>query len=343
LEALKSSGLFDFLAGSEWRRGQLLILAYHGVSLDDEHLWRPELYITPEQFRSRMITLRDYGCNVLPLAEALQRLSAGTLLPRSVVLTFDDGFYDFYRQAFPIIRELGWPVTVYLTSYYSGYNRPVFDVMCSYLLWKGAGRVLDASGIIGGAEKFDLRSAEGQSAAAMAIRYFAREMKYSAVDKDALLTSLADRLCLDYDLILSRRILHLLSPAELAEIGAAGVDIQLHTHRHHSPHLRELFLSEVEDNKLFIERFAKPPRHFCYPSGVYEPRHCVWLREVGVASATTTQPGLAARKTDHYQLPRLGDTSTLANIEFEAWLCGLAGLLPHRRAWAEVMIPPFYY
>jgi peptidoglycan/xylan/chitin deacetylase (PgdA/CDA1 family) len=343
LGLLKSFGLFDALAKTEWRKNRLLILGYHGVSLDDEHLWNPELYVSPEHFRDRMTTLKEYGCNVLPLAEALQKLTDGALPPRSVVLTFDDGSYDFFQQAFPVIRELGWPVTVYLTSYYAGYNRPVFDVMCSYLLWKGGGRVVDASGVVSGPKRFDLSCAEGRAAATTAIKSFAREMKYSARDKDALLTRLAERLRLDYQAILSKRILHLLSPAELAELAAAGVDIQLHTHRHYSPKQRGLFQSELEENRLFIERFSSPPRHFCYPSGVYEPRSSAWLRELGVASAATTQPGLAAQGTDRYELPRLIDTSSLDAVELEGWLCGLAGLLPRRPVQVGALFPPFYY
>ena len=52
-------------------------------------------------------------------------------------LTFDDGLCDFFSVAFPIVESFGYPVTLYLTTYYVEYNRPVFDPMCSYLLWKG--------------------------------------------------------------------------------------------------------------------------------------------------------------------------------------------------------------
>src|SRR5687767_14681536 len=87
----KSMGVFDVLRQSDWRKHQLLILAYHGISIEDEHEWDPALYISPEQFRGRMQALKDYGCHVLPLAEALQKLWSGTLPTCSTVLTFDDG------------------------------------------------------------------------------------------------------------------------------------------------------------------------------------------------------------------------------------------------------------
>src|SRR6476646_1491347 len=124
LNVSKSIGVFNVLRQSDWRKGQLLILAYHGVSIDDEHIWDSDLFLSPEQFRSRMEALKDYGCHVLSLTDALQKLWSGKLPTCSVVLTFDDGSSDFYSRTFPILREFGWPATVYLTSYYSNYNRP---------------------------------------------------------------------------------------------------------------------------------------------------------------------------------------------------------------------------
>jgi hypothetical protein len=95
------------------------------------------------EFRKRMALLREAKCSVVNLGEALKRLDQGTLPPRSVVLTFDDGFADFYDVAWPILREFGFPATVYLTTYYMARNLPVFDPALYYLLWKGRGRQLD--------------------------------------------------------------------------------------------------------------------------------------------------------------------------------------------------------
>jgi peptidoglycan/xylan/chitin deacetylase (PgdA/CDA1 family) len=342
LEFAKSAGVFDLLARSGWRRDRLLILAYHGVSQCDEHLWNPALYMTPEQFRDRMRLLKERGCNVLALGPALKMLKAGELPEMSVVITFDDGFHSFYRQAFPIIREFNWPVTIYLTSYYSGFNRPVFDVMCSYLLWKGRGQVVDG-GLINEVS-LDLRSVNGRSAAALAIRSFARQSKLSAAGKDSLLTSLAGQLGVDYETILANRLLHLLNPDEVSQLAGQGVDIQLHTHRHCAPNDRRLFLREVEENRSFIKSLThSSASHFCYPAGVYNPQHFSLLGEANVVSATTCKAGLATNYTNPLALPRLTDTSSLHEVEFEGWLCGLSGFLPRRSMQDDEVINPFYY
>ena len=343
LNVSKSIGVFNALRQSDWRKQQLLILAYHGVSIDDEHLWDSDLYITPEHFRRRMQALKDSGCHVLPLADGLQRLWTGTLPTCSVVLTFDDGSSDFYSRVFPILREFDYPATVYLTSYYSNYNRPVFDVMCSYLLWKGRGRVLDVSGLIDGCESFDLTSTPVRESAVKAIREFSRQRRFSAKQKDKLLNALAERLQLDYQTILSKRILHLLSADELATLAAAGIDIQLHTHRHHAPKIRDSFLLELQENKNFISRFTKLPQHFSYPHGLYAPCYTPWLGDCDVTSATTCEPGLATNQSNPYKLPRLVDTSSLSLIELEGWISGFSKFLPRKPTKTGSDIPPYYY
>ncbi len=92
------------------------------------------------------------------LGEGLERLGAEELPPRSVAITFDDGAYDFYSQAYPLLKAHGFPVTVYQTTYYSDYQKPIFNLMCSYLLWKRRGTVLDKGSALGLDQPMDLRS-----------------------------------------------------------------------------------------------------------------------------------------------------------------------------------------
>jgi peptidoglycan/xylan/chitin deacetylase (PgdA/CDA1 family) len=109
------------------------------------------------------------------------------------------------------------------------------------------------------------------------------------------------------------------------------MDIQLHTHRHRTPSDRTLFLREIEDNRKRIEAMTgSRPTQFCYPSGAYEEAFLPWLREAGVESATTCDPGIATRSSEPLLLPRLVDSSTLSPVEFEGWLAGVADMLPHR-------------
>jgi hypothetical protein len=223
-------------------------------------------------------------------------------------------------------------VTLYLTTFYSHYQRPVFDLMCSYLLWKGRGKALDLKKLTGQDIQTDLRELDARENALGQIHAFARGQKLSADEKDAFAASLAAHLDVDYQALLEQRRMHNLTPDEVRILNAGGIDVQLHTHRHRTPLDRQLFLREIEDNRQSIrEMTGKNPTHFCYPSGVYDQKFLPWLREAGVVSATTCESGFASRSSNQLLLPRFLDNATLSPIEFESWLTGISAALPQRR------------
>ena len=111
-----AAGVSRRFAGTAWRCRRLMILCYHGVSLADEHEWNPTLYISPRTLARRFDALRRLGCTVLSLPEAVDRLYAEDLPERAVVLTFDDGYYDFKAEALPLLEQRRYPATVYVTT-----------------------------------------------------------------------------------------------------------------------------------------------------------------------------------------------------------------------------------
>ena len=326
--AAKKTGFFARAAASDWRRRRLAILCYHGVSLRDEHHWNPHLYITPDLLRRRLELLRRSGCNLLPLDDAVERLRQGTLPPHAVALTFDDGFYDFYRQAAPVLREYRAPATVYVCTYYSWFNRPVFDPMLDYLLWKGAGKMLAWPEIL---DREVSLNAGNLAEVRQRLYAFASGARLSAADKDALLAELSGRLRVDYGEICRSRVLQLMNPDELRDAAAQGFDLQLHTHRHRMPVDGDLFIKEVEDNRAALSRVREGAvRHFCYPSGVYYAQSGELLGRCGVVSATTCEPGLVSASTNPFYLNRYSDDMLTHDLVFEACTSGVAWLLPHR-------------
>lgn len=329
LRLAEATGASRMLSGSAWRRHRLLILCYHGVSMYDEHEWG-NLYISLETFRRRMQFVARARYNVLPLSEAVHRLQNGTLPDRAVVITFDDGLHDFFSVAFPILESFGYPVTLYVTTYYVGFNRPVFDPMCSYLLWKGRHKQR-----LEWPEIFPVPTAlddAGRQRAIAMIQQFAISRKLSGSAKDDLLARLAGRLDIDYQELSRRRVMHLITPAEATELAARGVDLQYHTHRHRVYRKRERLFAELQDNRRSIAMFtSSEPRHFCYTGGFYLPEYPEYLKEYGMLSATTCEAGLCTARSNLLLLPRVVDTMGLSDLEFRSWLAGTAGLLPRRR------------
>jgi peptidoglycan/xylan/chitin deacetylase (PgdA/CDA1 family) len=333
LKSLKSIGAAKVVHNSRWRQSRLLILAYHGVSLADEHCFNGSLFVSADLLRSRFEILKRSKSTVLPLEEGIARLYANDLPERAVAVTFDDGLSDFHRRAFPIIREFNIPVTLYLTTFYSHYQRPVFDLMCAYLLWKGRDKVVNLKPLTGNDLQLDLARTNSRAGALQEIHGFARRAELSADEKDTFAASLAKHLDVDYDTLLANRVMHNLTADEVSDLSGGGINIELHTHRHRTPLDHNLFVREIEENRASILAMTgKSPNHFCYPSGKYDLRFLPWLQELGVISGVTCDIGFASSTSDRLLLSRFLDSSNLSPIEFESWLCGISAALPQRRA-----------
>src|SRR5258706_15656737 len=115
------------------------------------------------------------------------------------------------------------PVTVYLTTFYYHYQRPVFDLMCSYLLWKARRKALDLKKLTGQDIEINLSSNDGREAVLTLIHAFALIQKLSADEKDAFAAAMAKQLRVDYDELIEQRILHNLTATEVSKGAGGGI------------------------------------------------------------------------------------------------------------------------
>ncbi len=332
LTASRRAGVNTLVASTAWRDARLVILCYHGVSLDDEHVAWPDLYLPPDLFRRRLEHLRARRCNILPLGDALERLRAGSLPPRSVAITFDDGTQDFARRAVPLLQEFDVPATVYVATYYSGRGQPIFDTALRYVLWRGRETRAELGALAGTPEPLTLGSREERLRAGDALMLRARAESMGADEKDALLRRVAEAVGLDYDAFVATGMFQIMTPAQIRTLPHDLIGLGLHTHRHRLPAEAGAFARELADNRTALHSLgATALTHFCYPNGEYRADVRGWLRSLGVASATTCVPGVAGRDGDPFLLPRVVDTCGVSDVAFDAWVTGVADLLPRRR------------
>ncbi|MDX6596513.1 MAG: hypothetical protein QOE87_400, partial [Gaiellales bacterium] len=88
-------------------RPGLRILYYHRVSAD-----RDALAVTPGAFRRQMEAIATTGLRVVDLYE-IDHLKLAPGEP-AFALTFDDGYRDVLENALPVMREHGFPSTVFV-------------------------------------------------------------------------------------------------------------------------------------------------------------------------------------------------------------------------------------
>ena len=109
---------------------RLPILRYHHVV---ESLGLPvkDMGVSPNKFEQQMSFLSQKGYRCLNLSDAIANLQEGNPQPeRSFVLTFDDGYFDIYENAFPVLKKFGFNATVFVVA------EPVEDGIKGYLSWQ---------------------------------------------------------------------------------------------------------------------------------------------------------------------------------------------------------------
>jgi hypothetical protein len=113
------------------------------------------------------------------------------LPPRTLVITFDDGWLGIGLKAVPVLRKYGFPSTLYVTTRDVVDETPVFDVALRYLIWKGRGKALDL-GLLGlGPGAIALNSPEEREHAAWRLSQAVME---DGSDRKVLLAKLAEAL-----------------------------------------------------------------------------------------------------------------------------------------------------
>jgi len=310
-------------------RHRLLILCFHGFQLVDEARFRPMLFLRNSVLEQRLDRIQRSGFPVLSLEVGLSALSTGTLPHNAICITLDDGFFSVLQKAVPLLSRYDMPATLYLTSYYVDKETPIFRLVIQYMFWKTPVERLDLSDQSWGPNApVPLQDEEARNRIGWEIIAYG-ESACSEEERQSICLLLGRRLQIDYEEILKSRILSLMTAEEISGLRAAGIDVQMHTHRHRLPLENDSEARrEIRENRMFIERVrGQNKTHLCYPSGEWSTDQWPLLREEGIASAVTCEPGLNTSSTPLLGLYRILDQDDLPQIAFEAELFGFCELI----------------
>lgn len=298
------------------RSNRLCVVNYHRIlEVPDPMLESEPDLVT---FRWQMALLKRCF-NVMPLSSALTALNAGSLPPRSLCITFDDGYRSVHELALPVLRELALPATVFVTSGYIGQGNMWNDLIIEAVEHLPAGR-LDLRPI--GLGDYSLANLVERKATLTelieASKYLPPSARLALVEHLTALVGVRDPegLMLTADMVIN--------------LDRHGIEIGAHTVSH--PILTSLddesARCEIVGGKEQLEALlCKPVRLFAYPNGKvgkdFDARHAAMAREAGFEAAFTTLPGAIRRGDDRFQLARSrpwDKTPLLFGLRLLRWL-----------------------
>jgi peptidoglycan/xylan/chitin deacetylase (PgdA/CDA1 family) len=264
------------------RPGALRILCYHGLCDDAlaKNPWVPDYFVTQSAFDAQLGYLRQRA-HVLPLAEAFVRLRDGSLPPRAVSITFDDGYANNLTLAYPVLQKYGLPATIFLSTAYieSGDLFPFLKL-----------KLIRLSGYVDANERRQYKTSP--------LDHIVQRINERWPEVGKSLT--ADQL----------RTLRPMTPDEVRATDPQLIEFGAHTHTHCilGNESRERREQEIRSSIDKVERWTgRPVRLFAYPNGErgdYGEMDKEVLRSRGIQAAVTATAGANNRWCEPFELKR---------------------------------------
>lgn len=279
------------------RAKRFAVLIYHRVTVEPD-LLIPE-QIDRDTFASQLRTLRTCF-NVTPLHDALDLQQEGRLPPRTVCITFDDGYADNATVALPLLREHGCHATFFIAT----------DYLDGGAMWND--RIIHAVRVTE-RDELDLeriglgRFGTGSIAARRStLAELIEKCKYQEPrQREQMATAICELAGVGVPQTL------MMSSAQIRELADAGMELGGHTASH--PILAAISGAEAEreiaSGRSRLEEIAGTKvRLFAYPNGRpnrdYRREHVDLVRRLGFSAAVSTSWGAPDASGDPFQIPR---------------------------------------
>jgi peptidoglycan/xylan/chitin deacetylase (PgdA/CDA1 family) len=292
-----ASSIYSKLSKSE----SAVALMYHSVSSEKDRNWiDPDNDMPIELFEEQMHFLHK-NCNVVSL-DHLQDLLVNhePIEPRTVLITFDDGYRNNLINAAPILKKYDLPATIYLATAYIDSGDPQWiDELYSYFRHRKSDHLeLPNLG------KFNLSTMEEKTKAYSMLKHRMvestmeeRRLILLQVNKQLGATPIPEKLTLSW--------------ADLDRIVCEFPNLAIGFHTKSHADLTGLDSAasamDIKNGMLDLERnLGLKPRHFSYPYGKWNDQIRTQVKRAALHSAITSEPVPAITAvSDIYTLPRI--------------------------------------
>ncbi|WP_428649067.1 polysaccharide deacetylase family protein [Roseibium sp.] len=287
--------------------GAVFMMHHVRPARDDAFQPNRHLEITPDFLRLAIERIRANGYEIIAMDEAVDLLKSGYGSHRYAVLTFDDGYRDNLEIAYPILKELNAPFTVYIAT-------GLID-RTSELWWLALERIIAENDEVvftraGETSGIPCRSIQEKNACFnKLVDYLTLEL--GELDQRTVVRALAEKYRIDMRALADGLVMNWDEVRQLASDPL--VSIGAHTHEHFAMARLDKSAARADVNKGLLrleEELGRRPKHFAYPYGkshAVSLRDADIIREFGFASSVTTLPGVlqSVNARDPMMLPRV--------------------------------------
>lgn len=315
LNSLGAGALFRKL-----NKNKVLIVMYHGVSNSPDPLacWWQLPFV---KFESQINFLKKHY-SIISLREAAQKLKRKERLPdNAAVITFDDGYRNNYTVAYPLLKKLNVPATIFLaTNFISRKDFLWHDEL--YLILRGASKsALDLTKC--GLGIFDLSTPENKR---QAVEQIGNYLKTIGLDEKYKVLGQI-RTDLTEGPLEGLKDSEMLSWEEVEAMAGDGlIDFSAHSCSHeilsrlNTPALEEEIVNSCKKVRRGNEEIL-----FAYTNGRpqdFDRRAKAILKDIDALCAVTTISGLNSPGQDMYELKRVSIGDDLDPVTFELLCAG---------------------
>jgi peptidoglycan/xylan/chitin deacetylase (PgdA/CDA1 family) len=303
LKLLQSCGVFALTRAASAHMGRILM--YHNFS---DSMDAGSADVTVSILRRQFEFLhRNY--RVVPLSQLVEQLNSSKPIARNLVaLTIDDGRRNCYQFLFPLLQEFGIPATFFVVS---SFIRGEDWIWTDKVLWlseqPGAPEELFSNKIDGFFALLNRMRPETRNAhIATLAKYLGVAIPQAAPSKYSPCTWKEIRKMTDSGLV---------------EIGSHTVSHPIFSSITDEESWQELAISRSQ----IEEEIHKQVNSFCFPNGQpgdYRSNQLHQVKEAGYKNAVLASFGMVAKRSDPYQLPRLGVSGHCDDLTFAKYLDG---------------------
>ncbi|MBF0478526.1 MAG: polysaccharide deacetylase family protein [Candidatus Omnitrophica bacterium] len=320
--------LYDFKAPALFRllmRSRVVVLSYHRVvPFQDMDALQPGMIVPPEMFKMQMEYLKKYY-SVISLEELIEKLPKNELQPYTAVITFDDGYYDNYEYAYPVLKEMDFPATIFIPTGFIESGLSFFWDEVAYMIFntrRESFQLRLGSELV----MYDLSRKDR-----VVWQLCSRVKRFSQLEQDIILDALSTTL----GVLRNRSVSKLLTWSLMRDMKQHKIAFGAHTHLHGAVSVGGIgeILKDVKISKDILDKQLKQNTvSFAYPFGDKTDislEVSQSLPALGIKGAVTLESGLVRYNHDPYLLKRIGVGQMDEISRFSLKVCGLLTWLSH--------------